>query len=352
MQPSNIDIHFGGPDLAKNQLRDVLHASIQQTPGGAEIKWLCYYLNDQIIIDALIEASKRLVNVTLLIDKKPRTPQVNEKIIEQIKKHISPTLKLVLLEKKPFWQYLGIHWHAHFHSKCYYFSAPSPHAYVGSYNPTAGFSELTTEIIKKIGDHSISQNVLVTVREPYIISTLLNYISRIQEKEFINKARILPVQNHSYISKEWQVDFLPRLSNHPVNRLLQAQQKPADIKCAISHLKGPTVKSILSNASKRHNIELLLDASERRVPQASVTFLHKYKITTHQPKLPANCLMHSKFILHDNGDEQKVMFGSFNWSARSRLLNHEIIMTTSNQQIYNDFYARWVKMTSDTIKYA
>lgn len=348
MQPSNIDIKFGGPDLAKNQLRDVLHASIQQTPSGAEIKWLCYYLNDETLIDALIDASRRDVNVTLLIDKNPRTPQVNMRSIEQIKKHASPTLQLVLLENKPFWQYLGIQWHAHFHGKCYYFSGPDPHAYVGSYNPTAGFPELATELINIIGDHSISHNVLVQIKEPHMISTLLDYIDNMQKRLFINKARRLPSQNHSYTAEEWQLDYLPRISNHPADKLL-TQQKTASIKCAISHLKGPIVKSILSKASKRHNIELLLEKSERRVPQASLDFLHKHKITTHQPTLPDNCLMHNKFILHDNGDEKKVMFGSFNWSTRSRLLNHEIIMTTTNQKIYNDFYARWVKMTNNTI---
>jgi phosphatidylserine/phosphatidylglycerophosphate/cardiolipin synthase-like enzyme len=346
VQPSNIDTHFGGPDLAKNLLRDVLHASILQTPSGAEIKWLCYYLNDQTIIDALIGASRRSVNVTILIDKNPRTPQVNETSIRQLKKHISPTLQLVMLEKKHIWQYLGIQWHAHFHGKCYYFSGPEPHAYVGSYNPTAGSSELPHEVIKKIGDHSISHNVLVKVNEPYMISMLLDHIRKIQQTTFINNARRLASQNRSYIAGDWQVDFLPRIRNHPVDNLLN-QHKPADIKCAISHLKGSSVKNILPKASKRHHIELLLEKSERRIPQASLDSLHKNKIITHQPTLPDNCLMHSKFILYDDGDAKKVMFGSFNWSTRSRLLNHEIIMTTTNQNIYNDFYARWMKITSD-----
>ena len=347
MRQSNIDIYFGGPDLAKNQLRDTLLASIQKTPSGATIKWLCYYLNDQAILNALINASKRSVNVTLLIDKHPRLPEVNAISIEQLLKHASPTLKLITLEKKPIWHHLGIKWHAHFHSKCYYFSAPTPHIFIGSYNPTAGYPELSIDIIKEIGDHAISHNVLLKITKHTLVSVLIEHINNMQLNTFINKVRFLPSQNHAYLSDEWQIDFLPRLNPHPINKLLKSHHKPANIKCAISHLKGPGIKKTLAKANKKHKIELLIETSKRRVPQAVLDFLQKHEITTYQPTLPEHCLMHNKFILYDNGDEKKVMFGSFNWSARSKMLNHEIILSTTNQQVYTSFEERWKAITKN-----
>ncbi len=40
------------------------------------------------------------------------------------------------------------------------------------------------------------------------------------------------------------------------------------------------------------------------------------------------------------------MFGSFNWSARSRLLNHEVIASTHNKDIVAAFEKRWDQMVA------
>ncbi|MFK7795379.1 MAG: phospholipase D-like domain-containing protein, partial [Gammaproteobacteria bacterium] len=127
--------YFGGPDKSKHLLRDILITHIQAVPANGNISWLCYYLNDPYIFQALNDASKRGVKITLTIEGSPRSPSVNQACIDRF--NDSP-IKINIIKSKPLWEYFGIDWHSHLHSKLYYFSHPTPQVLVGSYNPTAG----------------------------------------------------------------------------------------------------------------------------------------------------------------------------------------------------------------------
>ena len=120
------------------------------------------------------------------------------------------------------------------------------------------------------------------------------------------------------------------------------------IKCAISHLKGPGTINALSSAIKSGNsIEILLDASERRVSQKFLSFLKQKQINYYQPLLPDNCLMHNKFILYEDDYQSSVMFGSYNWSTRSKFLNHELIAHTTNNNVIAAFKQRWQEIITN-----
>ena len=351
MAYASTNIHFGGPDKQKHLLRDVLLQHIQAVPSGGNISWLCYYLNEPILFDALIAASKRGVKIDIIIDGNPRSPEINQLCMETFSASKYPLINIVLANSKPFWEYIGIHWHPHLHSKLYYFSHPTPQVLIGSYNPTAGIEQISECLIEKIGDHSISHNVLVSIHDETTVSLLNNYILGIKNSCKRVFARYLPSHNKTHSYKEndnqWEINFLPRIRMHPVDSLLSKNNDDATIKCAISHFKGLGILKPLKSALKNNKkIELLLESSQRRTSSEHLQFLDQHNIKYYQPKLSNHCLMHNKFILYKSGQEHCVMFGSFNWSARSRLLNHEIIACTHNKDIVAAFENRWDQMAA------
>ena len=328
---SSSNVYFGGPDLNKNNLRDILLRAIEASPSEGSIDWMCYYLNDATIQHALIEAASRGVTISIFIDANPRTPRVNKTIIQSLRKHQIPNLKIIDAHKKPLWEYFGLNWHPHFHSKLYYFSHPAPQVFVGSYNPTAGADELPEDIICEIGDHSISHNLLVNIKDSRTVALLHKYIVDMHKNRYRTFARLSSSHNKTHHTEEWKTNFLPTLCSHPIQNLLTRNEK-AEIKCAISHLKGPGVKRILTKALQSgKKLEVLLDSTRRRVSPEILSFFDQHHVPFHQPKLPANCLMHNKYILYKSKNESSVMFGSYNWSVRSRYLNHEVLVTTKKQ---------------------
>lgn len=347
MQTSCSNVHFGGPDLKKYALRDILLKYIDQTPPGGMIHWVCYYLRDQLVLDALVNAATRGITITILIEANPRIPEINQPSIEYLRKHSPAQIKIFLARKKPVWEFFGLHWHPHFHGKLYYFSHPDPHVLVGSYNPTAGEDELSTHLLGEIGDHSISHNALVDITDHIAVSVLAKHIAALHQRWFRSFARFTPAHNQTHHAGDWNINFLPRLRSHPIQQLLTKNDKNTVIKCAISHLKGPGIRRTLLNALRLgKELEILLDSTQRRVSQEHLSFLEHNNIRYYQPTLPPNCLMHNKFILCESKNEASVTFGSYNWSARSRYLNHEIIASTCDQNIVASFKKRWRQIVS------
>ncbi len=347
MDSSTNQIYFGGPDLQPNLLRDTLVHAIHQTPSGGEISWICYYLNDRAVLEALVEAARRNVDISIIVDANPRIIAINQSSINFLEKHAQSSIKLIAASKKMAWEYVGVNWHPHFHSKVYYFSHPTPHAFVGSYNPTAGQGELPIELINEIGDHSISHNVLVDIVNPFAVRHLKQYLTQMYRRWNRTFARLSTSHNQPYADQAWTINFLPSLRTHPALRLFDRIDPHATVKCAISHLKGPGMMRTLTKALKRSkNIEILLDSTNRRVSKDYLSFLRSNQIKFHQPNMPEHCLMHNKFILSQSKDVQEVLFGSFNWSTRSRYLNHEIVVSTTDAHVVKAFSDRWNQIMS------
>ncbi len=207
MACTSSNIHFGGPDKQKHLLRNVLLRHIQAVPCDGNISWVCYYFNDPILFDALIAASKRGVKIDLIIDGNPRSPEVNQLCIETFSALKYPLINIIVAKSKPFWEYIGIHWHAHLHSKLYYFSHPTPQVLIGSYNPTTGDEHLSEHLIQKIGDHSISHNVLVGINDKITVSRLHGYILEIKSSSRRAFARYLRSHNTSHNESNGKLIF-------------------------------------------------------------------------------------------------------------------------------------------------
>ena len=347
MSSEQSQIYFGGPDVKKHLLRDLLIEKIHLSQPGGKIIWVCYYLNDPHIIDALLDAAQRNVHVDIIIDSNPRCPSINDELSFKLDALSEGNINITTIKLKNIWNLIGIRWHPHLHSKLYYFSTPHPQALIGSYNPTADSDHLNDKQLSEIGDHSISHNALASITDPYIINKLIKYSNTLKSSTTKFFSRITQLHNRTHNSNQWSINFLPTFSQHPADQLLTKNDNNATIKCAISHLKGPGILRSFKNAlNKGKKIEIVLESSERRISKHHLQFLNNQNIQYHQPKLHSHCLMHNKFIIYQSSNEHCVMFGSFNWSTRSRYLNHEIIARTDSPDIVEKFEMRWHKLIS------
>jgi phosphatidylserine/phosphatidylglycerophosphate/cardiolipin synthase-like enzyme len=55
----------------------------------------------------------------------------------------------------------------------------------------------------------------------------------------------------------------------------------------------------------------------------------------------ANVPMHLKFVLAEGREGRQAVFGSFNWTLPSYLLNHEVAVVTRDQAVFQALDGRW-----------
>ena len=92
---SDNHVHFGGPDRPVGHLRDLLAERIAQVPAGGSIDWVTYYFRDRRLAAALVEARERGVDVRVTLDGHPRTPHVNDAVINILKAGLGDRLRVV-----------------------------------------------------------------------------------------------------------------------------------------------------------------------------------------------------------------------------------------------------------------
>lgn len=71
---------FGGPDKVNGRLRDVLAAKIDAQRAGDRIVWATYYFCDLDLAKKLMAAHDRGVEVTLVLQERPRYAAANAQI--------------------------------------------------------------------------------------------------------------------------------------------------------------------------------------------------------------------------------------------------------------------------------
>ena len=80
----SFEIYFGGPDQPPGYLRDILEEHIAAVPSGGSIDWVTYYFRDLRLAEAIIQAYKRGVKVTVTLAGKPRVPDANDAVIARL----------------------------------------------------------------------------------------------------------------------------------------------------------------------------------------------------------------------------------------------------------------------------
>jgi len=334
------DVYFGGPDRPPGCLRDLLAAHIEAVPSGGAIDWVTYYFRDRRLAEDLVRAHERGVRVRVTIEGWPRAARANAWVIEFLGEALAGDLRVVrAIADKYFWDK---RLRPRLHEKLYVFSAPEPTAFIGSFNPSGDEPELEPDVIREIGDQDRGHNLLVALRDPKLVAALAEHAGELHTKRHTWLERFLPSASRILQGGGVSVHFLPRWRAHPVDALLEHCGAGNRIRIAASHLSGMTSLRVLKALAQRGaTIEIIAGATTRRVPRAIEEELRAVGIAFERLVHPDGFPMHAKFALIDGRGEHIAVFGSINWTERSRRLNREIAAVTTEREIFDVFADRW-----------
>ena len=333
-------VHFGGPDRPVGALRDVLAQRIADVPAGGSIDWVTYYFRDRRLAADLVAARRRGVSVRVTLDGHPRAPRANDAVIELLQSELGDDLRAVrrAVDGTPVGRLLR----PRLHEKLYCFSHPDPVALVGSFNPSGDEPEQAPEVLREIGDHDRGHNLLVELRDPNLVAALVAHARRLHGARHAALDRFSPAATRSLVGGALTVHFWPRVRRDPIYAWLRRLAHGSRVRLAASHISGVSARRALrALAGRGVGVEILSEATRRRVPSATQHALEAAGISFRRvvcdPWLP----MHNKFALVEAGPERQVIFGSFNWSEPSRRLNREIGILAADARLFDILAERW-----------
>ncbi|MDP6184003.1 MAG: phospholipase D-like domain-containing protein [Gammaproteobacteria bacterium] len=310
---------------------------------GGEIDWVTYYFRDRRLAEELLRAHRRGVRVRLTIEKTPRLRHANERVLSMLRgpDGLGEGLRAISHRLLP-----GLRWKPHLHEKIYCFSEPKPVAFVGSFNPSGDVPEAEPQIINDIMDHDRGHNALVALHERDLVNGLTEHARRMHTAPHGILERFDRTMNQPIGAEETVIHFLPRLGPDPVSALLARFGNGAKAKFAASHIKGwGATSGFVGLARRGADVEVLAEDSRRRVPPSIDRQLADagVKLTRfpHRTNLP----MHHKFALIEDQRGCWTAFGSYNWTTRSRWLNHEVCVITPDRDLFEAFAERWEVLT-------
>lgn len=347
MSPSRA--HFGGPDTAPGALRERLREAVRGVPRGGSIDWVTYYLRHRPLAHELLSAHSRGVEVRVTIEGRPRTPRGNERVIALLSGPQGLDAGFRAVEHRGLKALGGASWRPFLHEKIYCFSHPRPVAYVGSYNPTGDDPEEDPELMREAGDLERGHNLLVEIDDPAIVRGLVAHARHMHRSPHGALERLARAPYRVLRGQDLEVHFWPRLTPHPVARLLRAWGRGTRARIVASHLKGSRSTRMLAALARRGiQLEILADASRRRVPEKAERRLVAAGVDFQRVCPPGDLPMHNKFALIESTTERRVVFGSVNWTERSRWLSHEVAVISRDPDLYAAFAERWKVMQAQT----
>ena len=329
------EVHFGGPDLAPGRLRDLLAERVRAVPAGGAIDFITYYFRDRRLAAELLAAKHRGVAVRVTLDGRPRSSHANDAVIRLLAgpDGLGNGLRVVrggkLLRPR-------------LHEKLYCFSHPKPAAFVGSFNPSGDVPEENAELVREIGDQDRGYNLLVELRAPAVVEALASHARALHAARHGPFDRLWPASNCALHGEDVEIHFWPRVRANPVVALLERAVPGTRVRVVTSHLSGPSaLRTLLDLARRGLALEILVGATERRVPERGERRLAAAGIPVQRVLHPDGLPMHDKFILIETPGERCVVFGSFNWSEPSRRCNREIGAIARDPALCDAFAARW-----------
>jgi phosphatidylserine/phosphatidylglycerophosphate/cardiolipin synthase-like enzyme len=307
------EVYFGGPDRA---------------------------LRDRRLATDLVAARRRGVDVRVTLDGHPRTPHANDAVITLLAEGLGDGLRTVRhpLDGAPWGKLVR----PRLHEKLYCFSHPVPEAIVGSFNPSGDVPEEAPDVVHEIGDHDRAHNALVVLRDPELVDSLVGHARRLHAARHGALDRFSPRANRALVRERIAIHFWPRVRPDPILRWLNRLGSGSRVRLAASHISGPTSRrALLGLAARGAELEILAEATDRRVPPAMERRLAAAGIPIRRVRHAEWIPMHNKFAIVEAAAERAVIFGSFNWSEPSRRFNREIGVVASDPLLVDAFAARW-----------
>lgn len=344
----SFEIYFGGPDQPPGHLRDILAEHIAAVPSGGSIDWVTYYFRDLGLAEAIIQAHKRGVKVTVTLAGKPRVPDANDSVIAMLSgpNGIGEGLRVVILPGVPAPR--GRSWKPQLHEKLYCFSHPKPIAFIGSFNPSGNLPKENPEIIQEIGDQDRGHNVLVGITDQQLVEHLVKHARQLNRIPPGLLYRFSTDANRAINSADTTIYFWPRIRSHPVVEFLSHVRKGAHVRIVASHIRtGSAVDVMIGLTNRGATLEIFADSTLRRVTAKVEQQLATAKIQFKRIRNPERLPMHLKFVLVEDYDKVWSIFGSFNWTKPSFWLNHEIAAISSDPMLFRAFADRCDMLESE-----
>jgi phosphatidylserine/phosphatidylglycerophosphate/cardiolipin synthase-like enzyme len=331
-----MQVYFGGPDKSPRLLRDLLAARVEAVPAGGEILWATYYFRDLDLADALIRARRRGAAVGICIEASPRIRTANRAVhLRFAEDGLGSELTAVS------------HLHpGHLHEKIYFFSHPSPSAFVGSFNPS-GAAPQEVAVVREIGDQDRGHNYLVEMTDPVIVEALRQHVSRLATSRHGILERYSTAANANPTTDKYSLVFFPRRDSAVLLRLMTARPYER-IRIAASHFRDGSMAGALARLAHSGTlVEVIAHHTKRRVPERVERALRRAGVRFYRYAHPLDFPMHSKFILMSAPNFRRAVFGSMNLTRTSRWLNHEVLIETSEQALFEAFDQRWEHMLKE-----
>lgn len=308
-------------------------------PRGGSIDWITYYFRDRALARALVEARSRGVRVRVVLEGRPRTPHANDRVRAILGPALGRDLRI---SASPFDRFgFGKRWRPRAHEKLYCFSHPEPVALVGSFNPSGDEPEADPAVIAEIGDQDRGHNGLVELGEAALARALCEHARRIHAAPHLMLERYLPRQNAPLIGTHCTVWLRPRARPDPVLDLVSSARRGTRLRITASHLSGHIGPAALAAAAARGaELEVIAEATERRVPAAVGAALAKAGVRIHRLREPG-VPMHQKLVLAEGAGPARVAFGSFNWTDNSIRYNRELVAVADDPALFAAFAARF-----------
>lgn len=327
-------ILFGGPDKPYGILRDTLEALVDAAPPGSRIDWATYYFRDLALASALIRASDRGVAVRLVIEPRPRRRDANDRVVALLRGHgLAGGFKLRRRR-------IGL---GQLHCKAYVFSHPA-RALVGSFNPSSNGTP-DDDVLKEIGDQDRGYNLLYRLRDPDLVAALARHVAWLQSTAATPLDRFRPHLNRPLGQSEVELFLYPRMRTRLVEREIAGLAKGDSIIAAVSHMKpGPFVGALRKARANGARVELIAHATERRVPGNLIEALAGQGIEITRLGDAHLVPMHNKFVILERAGQSHAWLGSYNYNAKSRYFNDELLVRTGEQQAVSALIRRFAEM--------
>ena len=309
---------------------------------GGSIDWVTYYFRDRLLAAELVRARRRGVAVKLTLEARPRTVHANQQVIRTLSGPEGIGQGLRLIDHPKFMTRRGYGVGPRLHQKIYCFSHPEPVAFVGSFNPSGDFPEEDPDVIREIGDQDRGHNLLVEIASAPVVEHLVAHARRLHASRGSLFWRLLPRSNQAIRCEDLTLHFWPRLRPDPIVGLLRRASRGSRVRVVTSHLIGGTAtRDLIAPARRGADVEILVDATPRRVHSRVPQRLKAAGIRVQRVVDPDGLPMHNKFVLIEEPHQRGVAFGSRNWTRSSRWLNHEISVISQDQGLFDAFTKRW-----------
>jgi len=341
-------LHHSGKSSPPYLLRSLLINRVEATPPGGRIGFCTYYFCDELLVESLLRAHERGVELRVLVEDCPRTPEVNGPAIRQLSSNLGPDQfrclrACSLLPCMPG----SFRARANLHAKIYCFSHPYPHVLLGSYNPSCDVVE-SPALVERIGDQDRGYNLLAELRQPEIVQGLNAHLEHLHRNGARRFFRFWPQSNRVIGSGDTQVFLYPRRRTPLLQKRICQLGEGDQVSIAASHMKAKSIVKAIGQVSLAGaRVEIVCHDSERRVPQKVIGWLNASGVRVERYSDTREAPMHYKFILIDSKAGREVWFGSFNLNKQSLYFNHEVLVRSACPNLVQAFERCWKELVEE-----